>query len=507
MAYEKLSFSRSALIGLPPAPEGKRVYFSDTKEPGLLLCITATGTKSFQVYIKRDGRPVRVTLGRFNPSLADSVEVPRDCLHSEFLANTPELNVRMARDLAARVKIDLKAGHQPADVKRAKRDELSLGQLFEKYFSDHLVAHKKKTAEQVREDFQRYLGELPDLPRKKHGAPRTKAEGSVNWQNRPLGKITKMEVQKLHADLGRLAGHRTANRAIEMLSAMFNQAIYWGLFDKANPAQGIKKFRIRRRERFLHADELPRFFMSLAQEESDNMRDYLLIALMTGSRRGNIAELLWENVNLERAVARLPDTKNGDDLEVPLTVEAVEILRARKPDGPAKFVFPGRGKSGHMEDPRKGWMRILDRDELTQLSTRINEASGNFQYPIERQKPQGNRGRKMESLTDSLARARKVAVEMEIDTTGTRIANLRPHDLRRTLGSWQAATGASLVIIGKSLGHRSLASTEIYTHLNIEPVRNSVQVATSAMLACGGNVLPSADVTNLNEVRAKRKAA
>jgi len=64
-----------------------------------------------------------------------------------------------------------------------------------------------------------------------------------------------------------------------------------------------------------------------------------------------------------------------------------------------------------------------------------------------------------------------------------------------------------LVIIGKSLGHRSLASTEIYTHLNIEPVRNSVQVATSAMLACGGNVLPSADVTNINEARAKNKAA
>ncbi len=61
------------------------------------------------------------------------------------------------------------------------------------------------------------------------------------------------------------------------------------------------------------------------------------------------------------------------------------------------------------------------------------------------------------------------------------------HDLRRTLGSWQAAGGASLLIIGKSLGHRSESATRIYARLATDSVRNSVEKATVAMInaACG----------------------
>jgi integrase len=66
------------------------------------------------------------------------------------------------------------------------------------------------------------------------------------------------------------------------------------------------------------------------------------------------------------------------------------------------------------------------------------------------------------------------------------IADLRIHDLRRTLGSWQAATGANSYIIGKSLGHRSQQSTAVYARLNLDPVRDSVNKATDAMLGYMG---------------------
>jgi site-specific recombinase XerD len=58
--------------------------------------------------------------------------------------------------------------------------------------------------------------------------------------------------------------------------------------------------------------------------------------------------------------------------------------------------------------------------------------------------------------------------------------------LRRTLGSWQAADGASLSIIGKTLGHKNVSTTAIYARLNLDPVRQSVNAATKAMLAAGG---------------------
>jgi integrase len=62
------------------------------------------------------------------------------------------------------------------------------------------------------------------------------------------------------------------------------------------------------------------------------------------------------------------------------------------------------------------------------------------------------------------------------------IKDLRLHDLRRTLGSWQAATGANSFMIGQSLGHKSSQSTAVYARLNIDPVRESVEKATQAML-------------------------
>jgi integrase len=64
--------------------------------------------------------------------------------------------------------------------------------------------------------------------------------------------------------------------------------------------------------------------------------------------------------------------------------------------------------------------------------------------------------------------------------------DLRIHDLRRTLGSWQAKTGASLSIIGKSLNHKTHQATAIYARLDLDPVRQSVNTATSAMLEAAG---------------------
>jgi integrase len=73
-----------------------------------------------------------------------------------------------------------------------------------------------------------------------------------------------------------------------------------------------------------------------------------------------------------------------------------------------------------------------------------------------------------------------------LDCEGCRIDDLRIHDLRRTLGSWQAKQGASLAIIGKSLNHKSQQATAIYARLDLDPVRTSVNNATAAMLQAGG---------------------
>jgi len=78
------------------------------------------------------------------------------------------------------------------------------------------------------------------------------------------------------------------------------------------------------------------------------------------------------------------------------------------------------------------------------------------------------------------------------------ISDLRIHDLRRSLGSWQASTGASLVIIGKTLSHRNVNTTAIYARLNTDPVRDAMNKATQAIWDAGNQ---ASSETNPNVIK------
>ena len=172
-------------------------------------------------------------------------------------------------------------------------------------------------------------------------------------------------------------------------------------------------------------------------------------------------------------------------------------MRSRKPEKAAGYVFPGSGKSRHLLNPKKGWRRVIDRTELYRLVEIVGELEGMARKEIAAAcKPQ--------SLSDALQEYRERAKThgVEPDTAG--IKDLRIHDLRRTLGSWQARTGASLAVIGKSLGHKNVATTQIYARLDLDPVRASVNLATAAMMEAAG-LKQSAEVTPIKS-KGKRKA-
>ncbi len=493
MAYQKLKFSKAALLALPKPPEGSRAYYSDTKEPGLVFMITGTGAQSFQLYMKHAGRPVRVTLGRFSSSLAESVELPRDCSRSELLANNPDLSVKMAQTLAAGLKIDIKLGINPTDVKKTKREELTVGQLFEEYVERHLIPLKRRV-DSARSYFELYIGALPDRAPAPGKQKRKKLPGGVNWQNRKISTITTDDIQRLITGLATKGGSlNNANRVLTLLKSMFERARDWKIYKGDNPTDGISKYPTKTRERFMQADELPRLFLSLDLEANPDIRDYVMLSLLTGARKSNIVGMRWEDLNLDRAEWTIPDefTKNGDPLVLPLMQDAVDLLQSRKPKQAAIYVFPGTGKSGHIVNARSGWDRTLDRDEVIQLAKRIEETGESFPYSFTDPEAEG-----YADLGVLLKRARARAAEFKVDTNGARLKDLRPHDMRRTLGSWQASAGASLPMIGRSLGHRSQAATAIYARLNIDPVRQSMNTATSNMLAAAG-VIKGASVTKI----------
>jgi len=216
---------------------------------------------------------------------------------------------------------------------------------------------------------------------------------------------------------------------------MFNKARELWDYKGENPTSGVLRefgFDEEERERFMDASELPAFFESLSQELNETIRDYLLISLLTGARRSNVCSLEWTEINWHRETWTIPKekAKSKKPIHITLSPAALQILGARQASRTAsQYVFPGRGKSGHLVEPKTAWKRVLKRAGLT---------------------------------------------------------DLRLHDLRRTFGSWQAGCGASLAIIGKSLGHGvNTTATQVYARLDLDPIRASVNKATSAMLAAG----------------------
>jgi integrase len=133
-----------------------------------------------------------------------------------------------------------------------------------------------------------------------------------------------------------------------------------------NPAAKFKRNKETKRKRFLDGEELPEFWRSLAQEENATVRDYFLTCLLTGGRcRGNVLEMRWDEIRWKRMVWHIPGEKfkNGEAEDVQLVPIMVLLLRQRQaaPDADPVWVFPGRGKTGHLVEPKRAWRRILKR--------------------------------------------------------------------------------------------------------------------------------------------------
>jgi integrase len=281
------------------------------------------------------------------------------------------------------------------------------------------------------------FNELTDLYIEKHLKQRAKrperAERDVRytvnahlaaWKNRKIGTIRRADVQKIHAELGNDRKF-AANGVAELVRRLFNFAIEAELWSGENPAAKIKRFHEPSRTRFLQPDELARLFAALRKETNRDLRDFVNLSLWTGARKSDVLSMRWENISLPDNRWEVPDPKNSVPYVVALTPEAVKILKDRSRPGDP-WVFPSHGKTGHVVNLKRPWKELLKR---------------------------------------------------------AKIGNLRIHDLRRTLGSWQAASGASLPVIGKSLGHVSTHATQIYARLDLDPVRASVTAATQAMIA------------------------
>ncbi len=434
---EKINFTKKVLDALPLPTVGKRFAFKDAKERGLIIRVTSSGQKTFQLYQKHQGRPIRVSLGTF-----------------------PDMSIENARKAALKAKGSLSIGTNPNVEKNKIRQEITLKELFIMYMEKYSKIEKKSWLYDERE-INKYL---------------------PKWFNRKISDISKHEIARLHLKIRETNGLYQANRMLERIRSMYNKAIEWG-WDGVNPTKGIKKFKEKSRDRYITPAEIPLFMNALAIEKNETARDYFYIALYTGARKTNTLMMRWEQIDWHNKTWRIPDTKNGEPLILPLTTQAEEILDKRlKSSHGNPWVFSSdTSKDGYYSDPKKAWNRVRQRATLElwkqnpviaklieETENKLTEAD-NYGYTV------------LKLFNTVQKEAKERGIELP-----TGLMDIRLHDIRRTFGSYQAISGASLQIIGKSLGHKSQQSTQIYSRLHNDPVKASMEKGTNAMLALAG---------------------
>ncbi len=426
MRSTTFNFTKSALLCLPVPVKGKRQYYKDTGLKGLILDVRSSGSKSFYLYKWVNGKPERIFLGAF-----------------------PDLTIENARKAAIIHRSNIVQGINPQDEKRKVRKEITFKDHFEAYMERYSKVHKKSWRYDERE-VNKFLS---------------------HWFTRKLSSIKKTEVQLLHEKIHRENGLYQANRMLERIRGMYNKAIEWGW---TNPAAGIKKYREKSRDRFIQPYEMPWLIKVLNEERNETARAYFWLLLLTGVRRTNTLMMRWEQINWERQEWRIPDTKNGDPLTLPLLDKAMDILRARKQTSDSAWVFPCEtDNTKHFINFKRAWKRMLQKASLY-----IWLEDTNISYLID--KNELGHCITYEEVDSLFKRVKMIAGRKKLSLP-TAVMDVHLHDIRRTFGSYQALTGASLQIIGKSLGHKSVQSTQVYARLNLDPVRASIEKATNVM--------------------------
>lgn len=315
----KLRITKRAVDALPYTERGQKLY-RDTTLRGFGVRVGAS-SKVFIVEGQVNRRTRRVTLGR-----ADV------------------LGVDEARRQALAALSQMASGVDPnLEKRRVAQEALTLGQAFDRFFDA-----RSALAASSKDAYQRSL----DLYLR-------------DWKRSPITAITRQMVLKRHQRIAKEHGQVTANNAMRHLRSVYN--VTAATFDEfpTNPVAILTQARAwfpeRRRQGAVPAHELPIWWQAVMAEPPYS-RDFLLLALFTGMRRNEIAALRWDYIDLEGRALHIPKTKNGDPLDLPLASFIVEVLIARqKNTHGSPWVFPGRGRTGHIVETKKFTARVTQR--------------------------------------------------------------------------------------------------------------------------------------------------
>lgn len=285
-----------------------------------------------------------------------------------------------------------------AAQEKAERESITFGQYFkEVYFPTSKVGKKDETTRKETEHFYKWI--KPVI-------------GKV-----PLKDVKPFFIEKIKKNI-LSAGNapRSLQYVLATIRQAWNMARRDGLVTGDSPTKQVKVPKVdNRRVRFLSHGEAETLLKAL-QTEDPLTHDLALLSLHTGLRVGEMANLKWSHIDLDRGIITVMDPKGGEGRAAFMTEAVKAMFQAMKRRGPNDYVFTNR-KGERLNDMPKIFFEVVKELGL-------------------------NAG-----ITDP--RQKVVA-----------------HSLRHTFASWHVEAGTDLYTVKSLLGHSVIAMTERYAHLS-----------------------------------------
>jgi integrase len=284
----KINLTKANIDGLRAA--GQDVVYWDDALAGFGVKVTPKGRKVFFVlYRTRDGaaRLRKYTIGPYG-------------------IVTPAT----ARATAQRILAARQEGRDPADEKRLARHKNSQD-VIDGVVDSYLLRFAMTN---------RSAGETERI---------LKREVLTAWSGRSIHGIAKKDVLTLLDKIVDRGSPGTANRTFKALRALFNWCIERSLLEKSPCAGMSKPMAEKSRERVLTDEELVAVVQA-ARTMGFPYGSMVEFLILTAQRRGEVAGLLWDEIDIENGIWRLPAdrTKNGSSHTVHLSPEAIAVLKA-----------------------------------------------------------------------------------------------------------------------------------------------------------------------------------
>lgn len=300
-----------------------------------------------------------------------------------------------AQSRAADLTARLNRGENVFDQPR-KESSPSLQELFDHYKAQHLEKRGKRVLDNEN-NFKRWFAKK-------------------NLAKKKANEFSHEDAARLHTQMEKTPG--SANRAVQLGRAMFNFGIKTRFISRTdNPFAGVSLYRENERDRVLSDEEAAKLLTELqsippSHSKERTLRDFVLLSLLTGARKSNVMSMRWDELDLKDGAWSIPaeKTKTRRAQMIPLGAIELGVLTEREQlfkdteeiDDDCPWVFPGKGASGHMVDPGNAW----------------------------------------ETLRKDLG-----------------MSDLWIHDLRRSLASSMANTGADVSIVRAALNHTDTRTT------------------------------------------------